>query len=315
VEIREQLDGRGYALTDTVLSAAECRRLIAGFDDDELYRSTIDMQRHRFGSGTYRYFAYPLPSLVQELRTVLYPHLAKIAGEWPTRLGETRTFPATLDGFLRECHAAGQARPTPLVFRYREDDFNALHQDVYGKIGFPLQAMVALDRPGTDFTGGEFLLVTQIPRSQSVGTVVSPDRGQLLIFPNATRPLRGARGWYRGTVRHGVSAECLVTSSGRGASSTPASGSKRLRVLVEFGASISTATGKATSPVTEASSERCTCTSSTRIAIGASSCTVTTSSSVSSVRTSQSTGSLMTTCASATAIASVQRCSRSHSPE
>jgi hypothetical protein len=205
-DIRDQLDTRGDALTQTVFSAAECRQLVAGFDDDGLYRSTIDMRRHRFGSGTYRYFAYPLPALVQELRTILYPHLAEIAGDWASRLGESFDFPADLDGFLRRCHAVGQNKPTPLVFRYRKDDFNALHQDVYGELGFPLQALVVLDRPGVDFTGGEFLLVTNIPRSQSVGTAIGPGRGQLLIFPNVTRPLPGARGWYRGTVRHGVSA-------------------------------------------------------------------------------------------------------------
>jgi len=203
--IGEQLDARGYALTPVVLSASECRSLVAAFDADDRYRSTVDMARHRFGSGTYRYFTNPLPPVVQELRQTLYPPLAAVADEWAARVGERDRFPSTLDGFLRRCRRAEQDLPTPLVFRYGRGDFNALHQDVYGPTRFPLQAVVVLDRAGVDFTGGEFVLVTNIPRRQSVSAVVSPERGRLLVFPNAMRPVSAMRGWVRAHVRHGVS--------------------------------------------------------------------------------------------------------------
>jgi hypothetical protein len=202
--IRRAVDERGYALTPTILTAAECRALIVGFDDDRAYRSVVDMRRHRFGSGVYQYFDRPLPALVDELRTELYRPLVVLANEWATRLG-TDSYPPRLPGFLDRCHALGQTRPTPLVFRYTRDDHNTLHQDVYGNVGFPLQALTLLSRSGADFTGGEFVLVTQVPRAQSVAEVTTPERGQLLIFPNATRPVHGTRGWYRANVRHGVS--------------------------------------------------------------------------------------------------------------
>jgi hypothetical protein len=203
--IRDQLDARGYALTPVVLSASVCRSLAAAFDADDRYRSTVDMARHRFGSGTYRYFADPLPPIVQELRRALYPPLAVVADEWAARVGERDRFPSTLDGFLRRCRRADQDLPTPLVFRYEAGDFNALHQDVYGPTRFPLQAVVVLDRAGVDFTGGELVLVTNIPRRQSTSAVVSPERGRVLVFPNAMRPVSVARGWVRAQVRHGVS--------------------------------------------------------------------------------------------------------------
>ena len=201
----EQLDQRGYALTGDVLAAAECRDFIRMFDDESRFRSVIDMRRHRFGSGTYKYFAAPLPDSVQTLRQTLYPPLARIANEWTTRLDAPERFPAELDAFLARCHRAGQHKPTPLLFRYEEDDFNTLHQDVYGEVSFPFQVLTVLSRP-EDFDGGEFLLVTQIPRAQSVGEAISLKRGQLLIFPNAKRPIHGTRGWYAANVRHGVSA-------------------------------------------------------------------------------------------------------------
>jgi hypothetical protein len=203
--IRHQVHERGYAVTPAVLAAGECQRFIAAFDDDSLYRSIIDMRAHRFGSGTYKYFARPLPELVDDLRRVLYEPLAAVANEWAECLGATLRYPATLEEFTERCHAHDQRRPTALIFRYHADDFNALHQDVYGDVGFPFQVLTVLSRPDEDFTGGEFLLVTQVPRAQSVGEVITLGRGQLLIFPNAKRPVQGSRGWHTANVRHGVS--------------------------------------------------------------------------------------------------------------
>lgn len=204
-DLRESIDERGYAVTPEVLRAGECNDLIGLFDDDARYRSMIDMRRHRFGSGVYKYFDNPLPAPVRQLREAFYKPLAGVANEWAERLGSGETFPGTLDEFLEICHDRGQRRPTPLIFRYDEGDFNTLHQDVYGQVGFPFQVLTVLSRPGRDFTGGEFLLVTQQPRAQSVGEVVQLDRGQMLIFPNQQRPVEGKRGYYRVGVRHGVS--------------------------------------------------------------------------------------------------------------
>jgi hypothetical protein len=206
-ELRSTLDERGWAVTPKLLSAGECREVAALYDDDDngRYRSVIDMRRHRFGSGVYKYFDNPLPAPVQQLRRALYKPLAEVANEWAERLDSGDRFPASLGKFLEHCHQQGQTRPTPLIFRYEEGDFNALHQDVYGEVGFPFQALIVLSRPERDFTGGEFLLVTQQPRAQSVGEAISLDQGQVLIFPNRQRPAEGTRGWYRVNVRHGVS--------------------------------------------------------------------------------------------------------------
>ena len=202
--LRSDLDERGYAVAPKLLKAGESNDLIDLFDDGG-FRSVIDMRRHRFGSGVYKYFDYPLPDPVQELREAFYTPLAEHANAWAERLGEEPTFPDELDDFLELCHKRGQERPTPLIFRYEEGDFNTLHQDVYGEVGFPFQVLTVLSRPGTDFTGGEFLLVTQQPRAQSVGEVVTLDRGEMLIFTNQKRPVAGTRGDYRVNVRHGVS--------------------------------------------------------------------------------------------------------------
>jgi uncharacterized protein len=213
-QLRRTLDDDGYVVTPKILTAADCRGLIALFDDDQHFRATIDMRRHGFGSGVYKYFSNPLPRPIQQLRQALYRQLADIANDWANRLntggdaptfGGGQTFPATLTDFLDICHQHGQHRPTPLLFRYQHGDFNTLHQDTYGRVGFPFQVLTVLSRPGHDFTGGEFLLVTQRPRAQSIGEAITLERGQLLIFPNQTRPLRGERGHYRANVRHGVS--------------------------------------------------------------------------------------------------------------
>jgi uncharacterized protein len=192
-------------VTSQVLDAATCRSLAALYDDDTRFRSRVVMQRHNYGRGEYKYLAYPLPAPVAELRAALYPPLAEIANAWRATLGETARFPPTLEAFLDECHAAGQTRPTPLLLRYGPDDFNCLHQDLYGPLVFPLQLTVLLSAPGKDFSGGEFVLVEQRPRAQSRPQVVPLSQGEAVIFPVHHRPAQGTRGPYRVNMRHGVS--------------------------------------------------------------------------------------------------------------
>ena len=206
--IYHDLDDRGYALTPRVLSESECEELKGLFGEEDRFRSVIDMRRLRFGSGVYKYFDSPLPEAVQGLREAFYPPLSKVANDWAQKLGAKEAYPDTLEEFLTLCHEAGQTRPTPLILRYEEGDYNALHQDVYGEVGFPFQVLTVLSRRGEDYTGGEFLLVTQRPRAQSIGEAVTLDQGQMLIFPNKHRPVEGKRGHYRVNVRHGVSPWC-----------------------------------------------------------------------------------------------------------
>jgi hypothetical protein len=203
--LQEQLDADGVATTPALLSPQQCTSVVAMFDEDERFRSTVVMARHAFGEGSYRYFADPLPPLVQTLREQLYPPLATIANRWAERLGE-RTFPTTLDDLLAECAALGQRRPTPLVLRYGPGGYNCLHQDVYGDLTFPLQFLVMLSRPDEDFTGGESVFVEQRPRQQSRPIVVRPRQGEAVIFPVRNRPKLGSRGYHRVQMRHGVSA-------------------------------------------------------------------------------------------------------------
>lgn len=199
------LEERGYARTPPLLTAGECAGLIALYPDSRRFRSRVDMARHRFGVGEYKYFAPPLPEPVAALRAHAYPPLAAIANRWETALGAERRFPADLTGFLEICAGRGQTRPTPLLLRYEAGGFNCLHQDLYGEVAFPLQITIALSRRGVDFTGGESLLVEQRPRAQSRGEVIALERGEALIFPTRYRPARGAAGHHRVTVRHGVS--------------------------------------------------------------------------------------------------------------
>jgi hypothetical protein len=199
------LDRDGCALTGPILTPDECRDVAESYDHAERFRATIDMARHRFGSGQYRYFAHPLPDLVRELRAAFYPHLLPIARDWAARLGRPAPWPDTLDEWLDMCHAAGQTKPTPILLRYQRDDWNALHRDLYGELVFPLQVVIGLDAYGTDYTGGEFLLVEQRPRAQSRGTTTALPQGHALIFTTRDRPVRSARGWSAGPVRHGVS--------------------------------------------------------------------------------------------------------------
>jgi hypothetical protein len=200
-----ELDERGYATVPDLLPARECAALVALYARDEAFRSRVVMQRHAFGRGEYKYLRYPLPDAVARLRSALYPHLAPIANRWRAQLGEAGRFPADLDAYLAECHAAGQTRPTPLLLRYEAGDYNCLHQDLYGELVFPLQLTVLLSDPVTEFTGGEFLLVEQRPRAQSRGEVVPLARGEAVIFAVRQRPVRGTRGVHRVTLRHGVS--------------------------------------------------------------------------------------------------------------
>jgi uncharacterized protein len=201
------LDAQGFAKLPPILAAGECESIAALYKNDALFRSRIDMARFRFGVGEYKYFAAPLPAIVQTLREDLYGRLAPIASRWTKQ-----SFPATLDGFLRKCHAAGQTRPTPLLLSYAAGGYNCLHQDIYGELAFPLQAVFVLSRLGVDYTGGEFLLVEQRPRAQSRGHAITVEQGAAVIFATRERPVTGTRGSYRVVMRHGVS---TLTSGAR----------------------------------------------------------------------------------------------------
>jgi len=199
------LDEQGWATAPALLSAAECREIVALYADERAFRRRIVMQRHAYGSGEYQYFRYPLPERVEALRRAVYPRLAPLANRWRERLRQEERFPPTLDAYLALCHAAGQTRPTPLVLKYEAGDYNRLHQDIYGSLVFPLQLTILLSEPQQDFAGGEFLLVEQRPRLQSRGEVVPLGQGEAVIFPVHHRPVAGARGVSRATMRHGVS--------------------------------------------------------------------------------------------------------------
>jgi hypothetical protein len=200
-----ELDERGFAVTDRVLRPRECRDLAAMFDSGR-FRSTIEMARHRFGEGRYRYFADPLPEPVVEARGAFYEHLAPVANAWAERLanGGTR-FPAAHTELLERCRAAGQERPTPLILRYRPGDWNALHQDLYGEVYFPFQVVTVLSDPEREFAGGELVLTEQRPRAQSRVHVLRPPQGAFTIFPTRERPSLGRSGYHRVVLRHGVS--------------------------------------------------------------------------------------------------------------
>jgi hypothetical protein len=203
--IAAALDDIGHAVARPLLTPAECAALVAAYDDDGCFRSRVVMARHGFGRGEYKYFAYPLPTPVAALRTAFYPPLAAIANRWGAALGETARFPTDHAAYLARCHKAGQSRPTPLLLRYGPGDYNCLHQDLYGALVFPLQATILLSDPARDFTGGDFVLTEQRPRLQSRAEVVPLGQGDAVIFPVNRRPVQGARGVYRATLRHGVS--------------------------------------------------------------------------------------------------------------
>jgi len=203
--ITAELDASGCAVTPRLLTPAQCRELAGLYDRPELFRSTIDMARHRFGSGQYRYFTHDLPEPVRVLREAFYPHLLTIARSWAGQLGRPAPWPDTLGEWLRMCHQAGQAKSSQILLRYQPGDWNALHRDLFGDLVFPLQVVIGLDEHGTDYTGGEFLLVEQRPRAQSRGTSTVLPQGHGLIFTTGYRPLLGTRGWSPAPVRHGVS--------------------------------------------------------------------------------------------------------------
>lgn len=199
------LDTQGSAMIQGLLTPEECSALAGLYDEDGNFRSRVVMARHGFGRGEYKYFSYPLPDVIQGLRTAIYPYLAPVANRWNQAMGIEDGYPRKHDEFIERCHAAGQRRPTPLILQYGAGDYNCLHQDLYGEHVFPLQVTILLSRPGRDFTGGEFVLTEQRPRMQSRPEVVPLMQGDAVIFAVHRRPVRGTRGFYRVNMRHGVS--------------------------------------------------------------------------------------------------------------
>ena len=203
--VRADLDAYGCGLTGPLLTADEAAQIAALYGDDSRFRSTVNMSRHRFGEGEYRYFAEPFPEAVTELKRLLYPRLLPIARDWWSRLGRETPWPDSLEEWLAMCHAAGQVKSTPILLKYQAGDWNALHRDLYGDLVFPLQAVINLNQPGVDHTGGEFLLYEQRPRAQSRATATLIPHGHGLIFTTRDRPVESRRGWSAAPVRHGVS--------------------------------------------------------------------------------------------------------------
>ena len=204
-EVSDGLNHSGCAVIPQLLTPQDCQALVALYAQPAVFRSRIVMQRHGFGNGEYQYFGYPLPDLVQGLRTGVYPHLAPLANRWYEQMGLSPRFPAEHADFVARCHAAGQQRPTPLLVQYEAGDYNCLHQDLYGEHVFPLQMVVLLAQPGQDFTGGELVLTEQRPRMQSRVEVLALRQGDAAVFAVQQRPVQGSRGSYRVTMRHGVS--------------------------------------------------------------------------------------------------------------
>jgi len=203
--IGEDLDAFGFATTGALLSTEACHALAASYDEDTAFRSHVIMRRHGFGEGEYKYFAYPLPDPIEQLRQAIYPQLAPIASRWMAAMGMPHHYPETLDAFLAQCHQAGQRRPTPLLLKYQAGDYNCLHQDLYGEQFFPIQVAILLSEPETGFEGGEFVLTEQRPRMQSRAEVVPLAQGEGVLFAVSERPRQGTRGTYRVKMRHGVS--------------------------------------------------------------------------------------------------------------
>jgi uncharacterized protein len=204
-QIDSDLGSYGAAVLEKLLTPKECQVIAGLYSEEEHFRSHIIMARHGFGKGEYRYFKYPLPKLIGDLRTALYSRLAPIANQWNERMGEETRYPAEHADFLKRCHDQGQLRPTPLLLQYVPGDYNCLHQDLYGELAFPIQVAVLLSEPGTDFTGGEFVLAEQRPRMQTRAEVVPLSQGDAIVFAVHHRPVQGTRGTYRVNLRHGVS--------------------------------------------------------------------------------------------------------------
>lgn len=203
--VADDLDAQGCAMLEALLSPQECRALADLYADDRLFRSRVVMGRHGFGRGEYKYFGYPLPDTVASLRSAIYPRLSPIANRWNATMGIEVRYPGTHTEFIERCHAAGQPRPTPLLLQYGADDYNCLHQDLYGEHVFPLQVAILLSEPERDFSGGEFVLTEQRPRMQSRPQVVPLRQGDAVVFAVHQRPVQGTRGSYRVNLRHGVS--------------------------------------------------------------------------------------------------------------
>jgi len=200
-----QMNVNGYALVGNVFTDAECDSLVRQYDNKELYRKTITMERYRFGLGEYKYFSYPLPDIIEQVRQGVYPKLAPIANNWMKVLNIDKQFPASLADLLEQCHAHHQCRPTPLILQYGKGGYNTLHQDLYGEIFFPMQLVLFLDEPGNDYEGGEFVLIEQRPRAQSKVIVLKPCKGDMIVFTTNFRPVKGSKGYYRVNMKHGVS--------------------------------------------------------------------------------------------------------------
>lgn len=203
--IARDLDQEGNAIIEQLLSPEECQAIASLYPNDDVFRSRVVMERHGFGRGEYKYFRYPLPALVSELRGSVYPHLVPVANRWNEAMGSDGRYPERHADFVERCHKAGQTRPTPLLLQYEAGDYNCLHQDIYGEHVFPLQLAILLSSPGADFTGGEFVMTEQRPRMQSRPMVAPLRQGDGVVFAVHNRPVRGARSTYRVNMRHGVS--------------------------------------------------------------------------------------------------------------
>ena len=203
--ISKELNEKGFALIPRVLTSSQCAGFINDYSQADAYRKTVVMERYRFGLGEYKYFAYPLPGLIQELREAVYPQLAPVANKWMKSLKIDKVFPGSLKELQALCHANNQLKPTVLILKYGKGGHNTLHQDLYGEIFFPMQTVLFLNEPGKDYTGGEFVLTQQAPRAQSKAIVLNPAQGDMLIFTTNFRPVQGSKGFYRVNMKHGVS--------------------------------------------------------------------------------------------------------------
>jgi hypothetical protein len=199
------MDEQGYSIIPGLLDKKECDDLITMYDSGNIYRKTISMERYRFGLGEYKYFQYPLPTFIENIRQTVYPHLAPIANGWMKSLRIEKEFPSTFKALQKLCHDHNQTKPTILILKYGKGGYNTLHQDLYGEIYFPIQLVLFLNEPGEDYTGGEFVLTEQVPRAQSKAIVLKPGKGDMLLFTTNFRPVKGTKGYYRVNMKHGVS--------------------------------------------------------------------------------------------------------------
>ncbi len=203
--IAESLNDKGYAIIPQFLDNNQCNSLAALYDNPSLYRKTVVMERHRFGLGEYKYFSYPLPETIASIRENIYPYLSAIANTWMKALNINNSFPSRIEALHKQCTDNNQTKPTVLILKYGEGGFNTLHQDIYGEVYFPMQAVIVLSEYGKDYTGGEFVLTEQVPRAQSKAIVLTPQKGDMLIFTTNFRPAKGSKGYYRANMKHGIS--------------------------------------------------------------------------------------------------------------